>query len=347
MKKLILTLVLIFLVLKPVFGDSYAEELVNENENYNNIANISYEGRSYVLYGIYQNNTLKFIVLQDALNNLITENETIKNIFYQYRLKSIESSQGETIENPKYVSDKDFNSFVIRIKEKYDATQNKVNELEGYIPSFEKAIFNLSFQNAQISKPIKLFSEFQDSIWEAKLLFYRNKFNSADKGLESAKQIIPKLTLDINTSLNINKGVSVLENSLSLINDAKKEGYEIKDIENEFDSANSLIFEAKDDYMNEKYDLVVNKIDSILKTVEKIAKDIQEIRASELKPETVQNVPVTTTQAIQQPTGSFIQNYPTLLTAFAGIAIVAVVVVIFYKRRTSKFVYHYKSRNFF
>lgn len=346
MKKLIIALVFILLISSPVFG-SYAEELINEGETLNNIVNISYEGRSYALYGIYQNSTLKLIVLQDVLNNLITENQTIKDVFYQYRLESIESSQGETVENPKYASDKDFNSFVTRIKERYDVAQNKINELEGYIPYFEKSIFNLSFQSAQFSKPIKLFSQFQDSVWEAKLLFYRNKFNSADKGLESAKQLIPKLNIDIETSLRIKEGSSALENALSLINDAKKEGYDIKNIENEFDSANSLIFEVNDDYIKENYDTIDSKIDSILKTTEKIAKDIQDIKTSELKPETVQNIPVTTTPTIQQPTGSVIQNNPTLLTAFVGIAIALVVVVIIYKRRSSKFVYHYKSRRFF
>jgi len=347
MKKLILALILILLVSTPVFGSSYAEELINEGETYNNIANVSYQGRSYVLDGIYQNNTLKLIVLQDTLNNLITGNETIKGVFYQYRLNTIESSQGETIENPKYLSDKDFNSFVTRIKEKYDATQSKVNDLEGYIPYFEESIFNLNFQGAQLSNPIKLFSEFQDSIWEAKLLFYRNEFNSADKGLEDARQLIPKLELDINTSLKIKEGSSALENALSLINDAKKEGYDVKSIESEFDDANSLLFEANDDYINGKYGLVDTKIDSILKTAEKIAKDVQEIRTSGLKPETVKNVSITIPQTIQQPTGSFIQNNPILLTAFVGIAITLVVVVIFYKRRTSKFVYHYKPRRFF
>lgn len=346
MKKLILALILILLVLKPVFGSSYAEELINESETYNNIANVSYQGRSYVLDGIYQSNTLELIVLQDTLNNLITDNETIKGVFYQYRLNTIESSQGETIENPKYLSDKDFNSFVTRIKEKYDATQSKVNDLESYIPSFEESIFNLNFQGAQLSNSIKIFSEFQDSIWNAKLLFYRNEFNSADKGLEDTRQLIPKLELDINTSLKIKEGSSALENALSLINNAKKDGYDVKNIEIEFDGANSLLFEANDDYINGKYDLVGTKIDSILNTTEKITKDVQEIRNSQPTPETVQNVS-TVPQTVKQPTGSLIQNNPTLLTAFVDIAVALVIVVIFYKRRTSKFVYHYKSRRFF
>jgi hypothetical protein len=343
MKKVVIALVLFALIIRPVYA-SYAEELTNEGETYKDIVNISYEGRDYILYGIYQDNQLKLIVLQDTLNNLITDNETIKNVFYQYRLKTIETAEGETIENPKYMSEKDFTSFVDRIQQKYDFTQNKINDLENLFPSFEKSIFNLSFQGAQFSKSIKLFSELQDSTWEAKLLFYRNKFNSANKQLEDLKHLISKLTIDIATSLKIEEGNSALRDVLSLINDAKKEGYDIKNIENDFDSANTLLFEAKDNYMNENYDVVNSEIDSILKTAEKIVKDIQQIKSSKPTPETVQNVPVITTPPA---TGLMIQNYTGLLSFFAGIAIIAIVIVIFYKRRTSKFIYHYKSRRFF
>lgn len=338
MKKLILAFILILLV-KPVLGFSYAEELINENETYSAIANISYEGKNYLLYGIYQDNQTKLIALQDNLDNLITNNDTIRGVFYAYRLKVLEASGNETIENPRIASEKDFNLFFNRFQEKKSLVNNKINDIEIITPQYQSLILNLSSQGAYASKSIKLFSDLQELVWQAKMFLFQNKFNSADGKLEDAKKIAPRITLDVRSSFRVNEGSLALDKALSLISNARKEGYDVKDIENYFDSANSLLTEAKNSYLNEDYDSIDSKIASVLETVDKISYEIEKLKV--IKPQVQQNVPIP-----EQPTGLMIRDY-SWFSYILGIAIITVAIFLVYKRRTSKFVYHYKRGKFF
>lgn len=221
MKKLVLIFILVLLI-RPVFGFSYSEELINENETYRSIANISFEGKDYLLDGIYQNEKLNLIVLQDSLDNLITSNETIKNVFYNYRFKILEASENETIENPKISSEKDFNSFVSRIQEKKSLVNNKINDIENLTPQYQYLILNLSSQGAYASKSIKLFSELQDLVWKAKMFLFQNKFNSADRDLEDAKKLAPRITLDVRSSFRVNEGRLASDKALTLISNTRR-----------------------------------------------------------------------------------------------------------------------------
>ena len=340
MKKLILVLVLILLT-KPVFAFSYAEELINENESYIIVTNMTYQDKDYILYGIYQNNQLNLIIIQDNLDNLVINNKTIKDVFYNYRLKISEASENETIENPKVVSEKDFNLFVNRIQEKKNIVNNKINEIENLIPQYQSLILNLSSQGAYASKSIKLFSDLQDLIWQSKIPLFQNKFNSADKILEDAKKIAPILTLDIRSSFRVNEGDKTLEKTMALISNTRKEGYDTKSIETEFDKANLLLTEAKESYLNENYDNIDSKIDALLDLADKISYEIEKLKVI---PPITENA--STIQPTTQPTGLVIRNY-SWLSYVLGIAIIAVAVFIVYKKKTSKFVYHYKPRRFF
>ena len=341
MKKLILFVILVLLI-KPAFAFSYAEELINENETYSLITNISYEGKDYLLHGIYQNNQTKLIILQDSLDNLITSNKTIRNVFYNYRFKILESSENETIENPKIASEKDFNLFFNRIQEKKDFIVNKISDIENITPQYQLLILNLSSQGAYASKSIKLFSELQDMIWQAKMNLFQSKFNSADKTLEDAKKIAPRITLDVRSSFRVNEGNLALEDALKSISETRKQGYDTKNIEALFDNANSLLTEAKSSYINEDYDNIDSKIASVLETADKISYEIEKLKV--INP-TQQNISTS-----NQSTGLMITDY-SWISYLLGITIIAAVIVIamfmVYKKRTSKFTYHYKSRRFF
>ena len=337
MKKLVFALVLILLI-KPAFGFSYAEELINENETYNLITNISYGGKDYFLYGIYQNNQTNLIVLQDSLDNLITSNQTIRDVFYVYRLGILEASENATVENPRVASENDFNLFVSRIQEKKNLVNNKINDIENITPQYQLLILNLSSQGAYASKSIKLFSDLQDMIWQSKMLLFENKFNSADKELEDAKKLAPRITLDVRSSFRVNEGSLALEKSLADISDMRKQGYDTKNIENLFDNANSLLTEAKDSYMNEDYDNIDAKIASVLDSADNISYEIEKLKV--VNPQIQQNT------SVAQPTGLMIRDY-SWFSYILGIAIIAIAIFLVYKKRTSKFTYHYKSRRFF
>ena len=343
MKKLVLLFAFLLLA-RPVFGFSYAEELVNENETYNFIANISYEGKDYLLYGIYKNNETNLIIIQDSLDNLITSNETIKNVFYDYRYKILEASEKETIENPRIASENDFNLFFKRIQEKKNLVNNKIIDIESITPQYQLLILNLSSQGAYASKSIELFSNMQQLIWNAKMFLYENKFNSADKTLEESKSIAPRITLDVRSSFRVNEGTLALDNILATINDLRKQGYDTKNIENYFDNANSLLTEAKNSYVNEDYDSIDSKIKSVLEAVDKISYEIEKLKVINAQ---TQNLP---TQTANQPTGLMITDYSWvsyLLGLFVIIAVIAIAIFMIYKKRTSTFTYHYKSRRFF
>jgi hypothetical protein len=318
MKKLVLAFILILLV-RPVLGFSYAEELVNENETYSLITNISYEGKDYLLYGIYQNNQTTLIVLQDSLDNLITSNETIRNVFYNYRFKILEASENETIENPKIASEKDFNLFFNRIQEKKSLINSKISDIEGLTPQYQLLILNLSSQGAYASKSIKFFSELQDMIWQSKMLLFQSKFNSADKELEDAKKLAPRITLDVRSSFRVNEGSLALNKALEEISDVRKQGYNTKSIEELFDNANSLLTKAKDKYINEDYENIDSKITSVLETADKISYEIEKLKV--IKPQVQQNASIT-----QQPTGLVIRDYSWMSYTLGVVAIVAVVV---------------------
>jgi len=304
MKKLILAFILILLV-RPVFAFSYAEELVNNNEVYNLITSISYEGKVYLLYGIYQNNQISLIVLQDSLNNLVTDNKTIKDVFYIYRSNILEASE------------KDFNLFIGRIQEKKNSVNNKINDIENIASQYQSLILNLSSQGAYASKSIKLFSDLQDLIWQAKMLLFQDKFNSADKALEDAKKLAPRITLDIRSSFRVNEGTLALEKVLSEISDARKKGYDTKNIESLFDSANSLLTEAKNSYMNEDYNSIDSKIASVLDATDKISYEIEKLNVIN---SAQQNVSTT------QPTGLMIRDY-SWLSYVIGIMVVVVIIL--------------------
>jgi len=338
MKKLVFVLILILLI-KPVFGFSYAEELINENETYQLITNISYEGKDYSLYGIYQDNQTNLIALQDSLNNLVEDNDTIKGIFYTYRYQILESSENETIANPRIASEKDFNLLFNRIQEKRDFTNNEISEIENVTPQYEELILNLSSQGAYASKSIKLFSTLQNMIWQGKVLLFQNKFNSADTELDEAKKLAPNITLDVRSSFRVNEGSLALDKAMSSISDARKQGYDMKAVENEFDQANALLAEAKNSYMNEDYDSIDSKIALVLDTADKISYEIEKLEA--INPQVNQTAPAA------QPTGLMIRDYSWISFPLLIIAVVAVAVFIVYKKRTSKFTYHYKQRRFF
>jgi len=339
MKKLLILMIILVLLIKPSFAFSYADELINNNETSNALTSISYEGKDYLIYGIYQNNKLDLMTLQDSLDNLITSNDTIRGVFYAYRLKIIETSQNETIENPKIVSEKDFNLFFNRIQEKKNFIINKIGDIENITPQYQYLILNLSSQGAYASKSIKLFSDMQQLIWQGKMLLFQNKFNSADNVLEDAKKIAPQITLDARSSFKVNEGSLALEKVLESINDIRKQGYDTVSIENNFDDANSVLTQAKNSYVNEDYDAIDSKIQSVLDSADKISYEIEKLKV--IKSAT-QSPPTP-----QQPTGQMIRDYSWFSYVVGLVAVVAIAIFLISKRKSSNFSYHYKQKRFF
>jgi len=205
----------------------------------------------------------------------------------------------------------------------------KISETEKITQDYQNLILNLNSQGAYASKSIKLFSDMKDLIWQAKMLLNENDPNNANNLIEEAKSIAPRITMDVRFSLKINKGRLALERILSLVNIARKEGYDTKNVENLFDKANSLLSEANNNYVNEDYDSIDLKIDSLLESTDNISYEIEKL--STIKSETQNSVPT-----IQQPTGLMIVNYSRLLPYIIGIVIIALVLVILKARRRRK-----------
>jgi cytolysin (calcineurin-like family phosphatase) len=174
-------------------------------------------------------------------------------------------------------------------------------------------------------------------IWQSKMLLFQSKFNSADKMIEDAKKLALQITLDVRFSFRVNEGSIALEKVLASINDAGKQGYNITKIENEFDSANSLLTEAKNDYINGNYDGIDSNIDSVLKTSDNISQEIENLKA--INHQASENV------STLEPTGLVIKDY-SWISYIVGIAIIMVAVFLVFRRKSSKFSYHYKRRLF-
>jgi len=133
-----------------------------------------------------------------------------------------------------------------------------------------------------------------------------------------------------------------MDSVLTLILDAKRQGLDVKDIENEFDNANSLLFVAKEDYQNENYNSIDLKVNSILYTADKIIQDISKINTTAQIQQNVSSNPLPQ----PSPIGLVIKDY-SWVSIVLGIVIISVIVFVIYKRRTSRFVYHYKHSKLF
>jgi hypothetical protein len=125
---------------------------------------------------------------------------------------------------------------------------------------------------------------------------------------------------------------------LKSISETRKQGYDTKNIEALFDNANSLLTEAKSSYINEDYDNIDSKIVSVLETADKISYEIEKLKVTSPQ---VQNT------TAQQPTGLVITNYSWTPYTLGAIAVIAIAIFLAYKKKSSKFVYHYKKRKFF
>jgi hypothetical protein len=183
---------------------------------------------------------------------------------------------------------------------------------------YQSLVLNLNSQGAYASKSIELLSEMKDLIWQSKILLEEGNLNGADEKLEEAKVIAPKLTLDISFSLKVNKGRLALEEASSIIDNARKEGYDVKALENYYDSANSFFNTAKESYMKEEYDSIDSNIASVLDLTDKISSGIESLKYSSLK----------TGQSTVQPTGFTIANYPWLPYSLITVPIALVVLKI-------------------
>jgi ABC-type antimicrobial peptide transport system permease subunit len=154
------------------------------------------------------------------------------------------------------------------------------------------------------------------------MLLNENDPENANRNLEEAKSIAPRITMDVRFSLEINKGRLALERALSLTSIARKEGYEVKAIEDYYDKANSLFNEAKELYKNEEYDKIDSKIESVLELTDKISNKVEELKE-----------PIQTSET---PTGFMIINYSWLSYVIGIVAIVLVITLVVIKVRRRK-----------
>jgi heme exporter protein D len=201
---------------------------------------------------------------------------------------------------------------------------NKIIDVESTASHYQDLILNLNSQGAYTSRSIKILSEMRDLIWQAKMLITGSNFYLADQKIEEAKSIAPKITMDIRFSLKINKGRLALEEAFSLISKARKEGYDVKAIEDYYYDASSLFNEAKENYANEEYDYVDSKIDSILETNEKISSEIEKLNDVSIQPASKTSL-----------TGFIIADY-SWLSYVIGLIALAIVALIAFKRSRRK-----------
>jgi len=203
--------------------------------------------------------------------------------------------------------------------ENYNATITRINNIESITTEYQEIIFNLNSQGALVSKTIKLLSDLKDLIWQSKTLLTENMYDEADAKLEEAFKLLPHVTLDARSSFKVNKGRLALEESLSLIINARKQGYDVKEIEEFYDNANLLYNQAKENYLNEDYDNIDSRIDSVLDITNKISSKI-EIMKNPSNNQNIVNV---------SPTGFMISNYswisfPIFITIVAALIILKI-----------------------
>jgi len=201
----------------------------------------------------------------------------------------------------------------------YNMIVSRINNIEGITTEYQNIMLNLNSQGALVSKTIKLLSDIKDLIWQSKTLLTENNYNEADARLEEALQLLPHITLDARSSFKVNKGRLALEESLSLIINARKQGYDVKKIEELYDNASILFNQAKESYINEDYDNIDSKIDSVLDIVNKISFEIEIMKNPSSNQNTINLL----------PTGFMISNYswvffPVVITIAAALIILKV-----------------------
>jgi hypothetical protein len=206
--------------------------------------------------------------------------------------------------------------------ETYNMISNKISNIENITVEYQNLILNLNSQGALVSKPISLLTNLKDLIWQSKMLLTENMLDNAEAKLEEAIRILPRITLDARSSFKINRGRLALEESLSLITNARRQGYDVKEIEGLYDDTSSLFNEAKESYTNEDYDNIDFKIDSVLEITNKISNEIESLKV--IKSETNQNVSL--------PTGFMIINY-SWISVLSVIVIAAVFIVLKISKR--------------
>ena len=216
-------------------------------------------------------------------------------------------------------------SFALSYEEEtYKSINSKINEVESIALQFQQLILNLNSQGAYTSNSLKLFSDMKDLIWQAKMLLNEKKFNDANIKLEEAKSIAPQITSDISFSFKINKGRLALEEASSLIGDAKKEGYEVKEIEDYYYNASSLFSEAKESFANGDYIKADFKIESVLEITDKISNEIKNLNTVKIEPNP--NVP---------PTGFVISEH-SWFSFEVGILTIAIIALITLLRKARR-----------
>jgi hypothetical protein len=188
---------------------------------------------------------------------------------------------------------------------------DKISEVESMANQYQTLVLNLNSQGAYASKSIKLLSDMKDLLWQAKLSLAQGMLNDADKALEDAKSIAPRITLDVAFSIKINRGRLALEEALSLIDRARRDGYEVAGLQSQYDRASLLFKEAKSSYESESYDEVEPKIVEILDTVEAISQQFDTLK----------------TPQKQQSTTGFAISYPSFDLSGWWILVVAVLIV--------------------
>jgi hypothetical protein len=206
--------------------------------------------------------------------------------------------------------------------ETYNMISNKISNIENITVEYQNLILNLNSQGALVSKSISLLTNLKDLIWQSKMLLTENMLDNAEAKLEEAIRILPRITLDARSSFKINRGRLALEESLSLITNARRQGYDVKEIEGLYDDTSSLFNEAKESYTNEDYDNIDFKIDSVLEITNKISNEIESLKV--IKSETNQNVSL--------PTGFMIINY-SWISVLSVIVIAAVFIVLKISKR--------------
>jgi len=197
----------------------------------------------------------------------------------------------------------------------YNTIITRIYSIENITTEYQNLILNLNSQGALISKSVKLLTNVKDLILQSKTLLIENNFNEADAKLEEALKILPNITLDARSSFKVNKGRLALEESLSLIINAREQGYDITKIEKLYDNASLLYNQAKENYINEDYDNIDSKIDSVLDMTNEISSEIE-----------IMKNPNNQSTVNASPTGFMISNYSWI--SFPVVIIIAAALII-------------------
>ncbi len=313
-------LALVF-VATPAFA-AYADELSNAGETPSFLANVSYAGENYTVYGLLYGSSMNAMVIHYPNGSLVLDNSTFGIVSSLYRIQALGSDKDakNPIETGLNLSKTDLNSFNERLESKTSAISTKIATTNVDVIGYQEMVDLLISEGANYAKSSDMLSELESLLREASDLMSRGMFNSALDILASASTIGPKIEASADASLAIKDAERALEPTLEAIRNASS--YDVSEIEAYYYEASSALDSARSSYESGNY--ASAGLDAT--AVQEMAVQIQ-AKVDDLK----QQSPLT---------GWAIRSLTYMPYALGAIAAAALGLFV-YKKKTAKITYEY------